>query len=169
MAPVSICVADRPKPVTSLALPSPPHSSIPAAVGGVIFGVMFIALIAFAFYYANVCQYESNTSTPGHRGDFFRNMRSAVSFQPTAPIFPLSVRTDAILRTLNFHTAPRTPTPRGSRTGYTIPPPYEHPPSYETSISDHRGSVASPISPFTQCPAPSEHLVMESAAGPATS
>ena len=123
--------------------------------------VIFILLIAGCLYYAKVCHRPVPSSNSGRRGDFFHNfpgLRSAFVGQPTAPNHPLSV--DAVLRTFSFRSPPMDLHSRNTRTHLTVPPPYghpyEYPPSYEVSVSDHTGSSYSPISPSSLESAPWE-------------
>ena len=119
---------------------------------------IFILLIAGGFYYANVCSSNASASSPnpGHRGDFFhriRDLRSTFAYEPTAPILPLNVRTDNILRSFNFRSLHEDPYSREARPQLSVPPPYGqpyvYPPSYEASVSDYGGTPRSPISPST--------------------
>ncbi|KAM5540827.1 hypothetical protein V8D89_005471 [Ganoderma adspersum] len=126
-------------PVMFLVVPPPSTPTrTPTIVGVVLFGSIFILLIAGCFYYGNVCYRAVPSSNSGSRGDFFRNfpgLRSAFVRQPTAPNHPLSVRVDTILRTFNFRTPSMDLHSRNTRTHLAVPPPYghpyEHPPSYE--------------------------------------
>ncbi|PIL35128.1 hypothetical protein GSI_02917 [Ganoderma sinense ZZ0214-1] len=143
-----------PKPVALLVVPPPSQSTrTPTIVGGVVFGSIFILLIAGCFYYANMClRVTRSAPNTGRRGDFFHNLRglrSAFMREPTASSHPLTVRTDNILRSFNFRSPPMDLHPHNARLHLAVPPPYEHPPSYEASVSDHTGSSHSPISPST--------------------
>ncbi|KAI1788858.1 hypothetical protein LXA43DRAFT_609125 [Ganoderma leucocontextum] len=147
----------RPKPVASLIV-SPFRSTTPTIVGGVLFGGIFILLIVGCLYYANLCRASANPSSLNldHRGDFFRrfrDLRSTFVDGPVASTLPLHVRTDNILRSLNFTSPPADLNSRNARAHLTVPPPYghayEHPPSYEASVSDHGSTTHSPIWPPT--------------------
>ncbi|KAI0694768.1 hypothetical protein C8Q76DRAFT_803000 [Earliella scabrosa] len=123
-----------------------PHQT-KVIVGGVVFGVLLVALLCGLFYVGHVRgRPRSSTSRSGRapRRDIGLWARFQDRIRPTAQTFPIPLYTVSPRATPSPFSSPVTSRP--PRALMDPPPRYEYPPPpYEASISENGSPLSSPI------------------------